>query len=72
MTDRLNGVTVIFNRDIRDDDAGPVIKAIKMIKGVATVKPVIVDSSAFNASWRAKQELIEKLHAFVSELSKDQ
>ena len=41
MTDRLKGVLVTFDRDIREDDAEPLLNAIKMIRGVLEVKPYI-------------------------------
>ncbi len=41
MTDRIKGVLITFDRDIRDDDAEPIIEALKMIKGVFVVKPYI-------------------------------
>lgn len=41
MTDRIKGVLITFEKDIRDDDAQPIIEALKMIKGVLTVKPYI-------------------------------
>ena len=37
MTDRLKGLTVAFEKDIREDDAQCIIDAILMIKGVANV-----------------------------------
>ena len=38
MTDRIKGVLITFEKDIRDDDAKPIIEALNMIKGVLTVK----------------------------------
>lgn len=72
MTDRLNGVTVIFDRDIREDDAKKYLDAIRMIKGVKAVKPIITEGATAIAGWRARQEMIEKLHAFIETLSKEQ
>jgi hypothetical protein len=38
MTDRIHALTVVLDRDIRDDeDLEPVITAIRMVKGVADV-----------------------------------
>ena len=42
MTDRLKGVTVTFDSDIREDDAQEIINAIKMVKGVLTVTKSVV------------------------------
>ena len=41
MTDRIKGVLITFEKDIREDDTQPIIEALKMIKGVLTVKPYI-------------------------------
>lgn len=42
MTDRLNGVLVAFERDIRTDDADALIAAIRQLRGVADVQPSVV------------------------------
>jgi hypothetical protein len=34
MTDRYNSLTVVLDRDIREDDAEHILNAIRMIKGV--------------------------------------
>lgn len=41
MTDRLKGVIVTFESDIREDDAQAIIHAIEMIKGVLQVETSI-------------------------------
>jgi hypothetical protein len=44
MTDRHAAYIVVLEDDIRDDDAGEsVLIALRMIKGVASVEPVIAD-----------------------------
>ena len=40
MTDRLKGFTITLEKDVRDDDADGIINALKMVKGVASVKPL--------------------------------
>ena len=37
MTDRLKGCIVAFEKDIREDDARPLLAAIRQLKGVASV-----------------------------------
>jgi hypothetical protein len=37
MTDRVQALTVVLDRDIRTDDVEHVINAIRMVKGVADV-----------------------------------
>lgn len=47
MTDRIKGVLVTFDRDIRDDDCRPIIEALKMVKGVLTVKPYVTSAEDY-------------------------
>lgn len=61
MTDRLNGVWVAFEGNIRVDDAEPIIQAIKQIRGVVAVEPHVADSSSWIADERARSELGQKL-----------
>lgn len=61
MTDRLRGVIVTFEHDIRVDDAEPLIDAIKMLKGVLSVKPVVTDIQDHIAQERARHDLGQKL-----------
>lgn len=41
MTDRHSGYVVVLDHDMREDDAEAILNAIRMIKGVATVEPVV-------------------------------
>ena len=61
MTDRLKGVVVTFDRDIRDDDAADLIKAIGCIKGVIDVTPSVVDPDDHMNRMRICSELTRKL-----------
>jgi hypothetical protein len=61
MTDRLKGVIVTFKEDIREDDAEAVLTAIKMVKGVLSVKPLVSDWEQHIAEERVRQELHKKL-----------
>lgn len=61
MTDRYNALTVILDHDIRDDDAQPLIEAIKQLRGVLKVKPHIAGFEESIAYARVRQELTEKL-----------
>ncbi len=61
MTDRLNGVLVIFDRDIREDDAEAVINAIRCLKYVLRVKPNVSNITDTIALTRARAELQAKL-----------
>jgi len=61
MTDRFYALTVLLEKDIRSDDAEPLIEAIKMIKCVQDVKPHISDAETWMAEERARRELGEKI-----------
>ena len=41
MTDRFKGFLVTLDKEIREDDAEAILTALKMIKGVFSVKPYI-------------------------------
>jgi hypothetical protein len=61
MTDRLKGVTVTFNADIRDDDAEYIINAIKMIKGVLDVTPSISTGDDYMNRIRIQSEMEKRI-----------
>lgn len=68
MTDRYNALTVVLEQDIRDDDAEPLIEAIKMLKGVVDVQGNVPSVDSFVAQSRVDQkwrnhlvELLEKV-----------
>lgn len=61
MTDRLKGVVVTFKKDIREDDAEAIINAIRMVKHVLTVKPLISGYEQGMAEDRVRTELGDKL-----------
>jgi hypothetical protein len=61
MTDRLNGLYVVLDQDIREDDAEATIAAIKQIKGVLSVTPNVAGFDEHIAEVRIKSELSQKL-----------
>lgn len=63
MTDRYHTLTVVLREDTRDDDAKPLIDAILMLKGVASVTGEIADLNSHMAEERARLALGEKLLA---------
>ena len=62
MTDRFKGVVVTFEKDIREDDAKGILDAIKQLRGVADVKPSVVNPDDMMNQTRAKYELKEKMY----------
>lgn len=61
MTDRYNYLTVVLDRDVRDDDAEPIVSAIGMIRGVVSVKGAVADPSDYAARARVREEISRKL-----------
>jgi hypothetical protein len=60
MTDRINSLTIVLDKDYRDDDCENIIKAIQMIKGVLSVKGNVSNYSDHIAHERIKNEYREK------------
>lgn len=61
MTDRINALTVVLDRDYRDDDATHLIAAIQQFKGVLSVTPNVATLDSHIAETRVRRELGEKL-----------
>jgi len=61
MTDRYNALVVVLGKNIRDDDAKPIIDAIHMIRGVTSVHGNVADMDAYIAEQRARAALEAKL-----------
>lgn len=61
MTDRFDSLTVVLERDIREDDAECTINAVSMIKGVISVTPHVSDPESHIAYMRVRRELSEKM-----------
>jgi hypothetical protein len=58
MTDRHAGYVVTLSEDVREDDAEAIINAIRMIRGVVDVAPVLggvdmqIAEARVNGRWR--------------------
>jgi hypothetical protein len=61
VTDRFKGVTVTFDRDIRDDDAEYIINAIRMIKGIIDVTPSVTNFDDYMNRARIRHEIEDKI-----------
>lgn len=57
----MKGVWVAFDHDIRDDDAEPLLAAIKQLRGVQAVEGKVADSDDWMARERIRAELGKKL-----------
>lgn len=61
MTDRHRGYIVALEQDLREDDSRAIIDAIKMIKGVLSVEPVITGAQDHIAEQRSRHALLTKV-----------
>lgn len=61
MTDRFHTLTVVLDRDYREDDAQAILDAIRMVKGVIAVDGNVTDHHQYGAVELAKHELRRKV-----------
>jgi len=61
MTDRIKGLTVVIEPNMRADDCAEIVNAIGLIKGVISVKMHVSDSNHHMAVETARQELVGKI-----------
>lgn len=66
MTDRHAGYLVTLAENVRDDDAQDIIGAIRMVKGVLAVDPVVADPLGAIAENRARSDLTQKIWAALA------
>jgi len=65
MTDRYKGFLITLDKQIRDDDAEHIINALKMIRGVQSVKPYIKGMEDYMEYEKAKTDCGQKILDFV-------
>jgi hypothetical protein len=65
MTDRFVALTVVLEQPTRDDDAAPIIAAVKQLRGVLSVTPIVADAMQYAAEQRARFALFEKIIEIV-------
>lgn len=65
MTDTFHSLTVVLDREVRDDDAEFIINAIKMIKGVTSVSGNITDCNHYVAKQMALLELRRQIESIL-------
>lgn len=61
MTNRLKGFYVVLESDVREDDAEPILNALRMVKGVLSVDPVETAPVDHFERTRIEMEFREKL-----------
>lgn len=68
MTDRVKGLFVTLDKDIRVDDVQHIVDAIKMMRHVADVQNEVVDFQDYYARSRVAYKVREKLYKLASEI----
>lgn len=68
MTDRHAGYIVTLAKDIREDDAEGTLNALRMVRGVISVEPVVSGIEVHMAEERAKMGILTKLYEFPATL----
>lgn len=61
MTDRLKALLVVLEQPIREDDAEPLIEAIKQLRGVAEVVPSVSNLDDESNRMMVRSEFRKKL-----------
>lgn len=61
MSNRYHSLTVVLKENLREDDAEPILAAIRQLRGVLSVTGVVVDPTSHMAQERAKCDLGKKL-----------
>lgn len=61
MTDRYNALTVVLEKDMREDDAEQLLCAIRQLRGVLSVSGNVADLTDHIAQERARHDLGIKL-----------
>lgn len=73
MTDRYAAYIVVLEDDYRDDSSAveAIMTALRMVKGVAGVKPVIHTYDTHIAKMRADTEWLNRINRFADEARKE-
>ena len=71
MTDRFAGFFVTLERDVRSDDAEATLAAIRQVKGVLSVEPLVSTPELHVAHGRARYAIMERLSTILREYRED-
>lgn len=61
MTDRHAGYVVTLAEDVREDDAEAIATALRMVRGVLSVEPIVADLELHLAEQRVRTDLGRRL-----------
>lgn len=67
MTDRINALTVVLDKDMRDDDVESLCNVILHLRHVIAVQKNVSNPESYMAEVRAQQELKMKLLSIFKE-----
>ncbi len=70
MTDHHAGYVVILDRNIREDDAADTLNALRMVRGVQSVEPIVAGIETQIAESRARSRILGRLYDVLGELAK--
>ncbi len=71
MSESHSGYLVVLENDVHEDYVQEIITALKMVKCVVDVVPVVADPASWIIAERVKRELFEKVRmVFANEKSK--
>jgi hypothetical protein len=68
MTDRIRHLTVVLDRDIREDDLETLTSAIQMLRGVSQVKTHVVSATDAIARMAVRSEIQGKLFKAIDDI----
>lgn len=72
MTDRHAAYIVTLDEDIRKDDAEAIINALRMVKHIIAVEPVVADFALGIAERRASNEWRKRIYNMLDEADKEE
>ena len=71
MTTRYIGYVVAIEEDIREDDAEPILNAIKQIRGVISVRGLVDESPLVASDFVHRQRAISALYKTLKKLEEE-
>ena len=71
MTDRIKGLTVVLESNIREDDVQVIVDAIKMIRGVGDVQTHISNLDHYLAFSQARMEMEKDIYNLMDKWRKE-
>lgn len=72
MTDRISHLVVGLDDNIREDEIDAVVTALRMVKRVIDVRPVVADYAETLALMRVRTQVLGRLYDAIDEAFKEQ